>query len=277
MKTRIITAIVGSAIVIPCLIFMHTPVFPLFWGVVSCFAVYEIIKATGGHNHVVSVISCLTAFVIPFLFHYSVELPLMPVVCVYVMMYFIIMVIMHKQTTFSDIITAIFASIVIPCSFSSMIKIRDIITDYPDKYTQSNVWFFFLFAFFCSWITDAFAYFVGRSLGKHKLCPNISPKKTVEGAVGGVLGALLLNIIMFVIFEKCIFVMHTVKVWQIIIISIILSVISMFGDLSASIIKRNHNIKDFGNILPGHGGVMDRFDSCLFVFPALYIAIILIS
>lgn len=270
MKTRVITGIVGTAIVIPCLIFMHTFAFPSFLAVISFMAVYEVIKATGGKNNIITVISCISAAVIPFLFHFNIELPIMPIAVIYILAYFIIMILMHKKTTWNDIITALFATVAIPCSMSFLIELRDVYLRYPDKYTKSAGVFLIIFAIFCAWMTDIFAYFAGRAFGKHKLCPDISPKKTVEGAVGGIIGAVVLNLILFVIFDKYFFTMHTIRWWQIIIISILLSVVSMFGDLSASIIKRNHNIKDFGKILPGHGGIMDRFDSFLFVLPALY-------
>lgn len=277
MKTRIITGIIGAAAVIPCFIFMHTIIFPIFLALISFLAVYEIIKATGGKNDLMTIISCITAAIIPFLFHFNIELPIMPIAVIYILVYFIIMVLMHKKTTWNDVITALFSTVAISCSMSFLIELRDIYLQFPEKYTKSSGVFLILFAIFAAWMTDIFAYFAGRALGKHKLCPEISPKKTVEGAIGGIIGAAVLNLILFVIFDKYFFSMHTIQWWQIIIISVILSIVSMFGDLSASIIKRNHGIKDFGKILPGHGGIMDRFDSCLFVLPALYAAVFFLN
>lgn len=277
MKTRVITGIVGAAIVIPCLIFMHTIAFPIFLAAVSFLAVYEVIKATGVKNSLIIALSCLTAAVIPFLFHFGIEVPFAPTAAIYTLVYFMIMVLMHNQTKWVDVVTSLFATAAVPCSISFLIKLRDVYIEYPEHYSKSVGVFLIIFALFSSWITDIFAYFSGRALGKHKLCPTISPKKTVEGAIGGVVGAAVFNIILFVIFDKTFFDVHTITWWQIIIISVLLSVLSMFGDLSASILKRNHDIKDFGKILPGHGGVMDRFDSCLFVIPALYAAIFFLN
>ena len=270
MKQRVITGIVGLVIVIPFFIFMHTVAFPIFVAIVSALAVYEIIKATGGKNNLILALSCLTAAAIPFVFHYNIKIPFMPTAIIYTLVYFMIMVPTHKKTTFNDCLTALFAALAVPCSLSVLIELRDVYIDFPEKYTKANGVFLIIFGLFCSWITDIFAYFTGRAFGKHKLCPKIRPKKTVEGALGGIVCAAVFNVILYVIFDKYFFTVHTIAVWQIIIISVILSVVSMFGDLSASIIKRNHNIKDFGKILPGHGGIMDRFDSCLFVLPALY-------
>lgn len=278
MKTRILTALVAMVVIlVPCIIFMHTVVLPIILGLFAAIAVYEIIRATGGKNNILLAISCLTAAAVPFIFHYNVKIPFMPVAAIYVLVYLIIMVPMHKTTKFNDVITALFATVAIPVSISVFILLRDVYISDPDSYSKSSGVFLILFAMFCAWMTDTFAYFSGKFLGKHKLCPNVSPNKTVEGAVGGVVGATVMNLILFTVFDKFFFTVHTLVWWQIIIISVVLSVVSMFGDLSASIIKRNHGIKDFGKIFPGHGGVMDRIDSCLFVLPALYISLYFIN
>jgi phosphatidate cytidylyltransferase len=111
--------------------------------------------------------------------------------------------------------------------------------------------------------SDIFAYFTGMLIGKHKLCPDLSPKKTVEGAVGGVIGSALLSALFGVFFAKDLMV-HCV------LIGLIASPVSMLGDLTASAYKRRMNIKDYGNLIPGHGGIMDRFDSVLFTAPFVY-------
>ena len=274
MKTRIITAILAIVIIlVPCFVFLHSFVLPLILGLFSAIAVYEIINATGGKNKVLLALSCLTGATIPFAFHFNFEIPFMPVAVIYVLAYLIIMVPMHKTTKFNDVITALFSTVAVPCSLSFFILLRDTYISYPAKFTKSAGVFLILLAMFCAWMTDTFAYFTGKFLGKHKLCPNVSPNKTIEGAVGGIIGNMIACSVMFIIFDKFFFTVHTLAIWQIIIISAILSVISMFGDLSASLIKRNHGIKDFGNIFPGHGGVMDRIDSCLFVLPALYVSL----
>lgn len=274
MKTRIITAILAIVIIlVPCFVFLHSFVLPLILGLFSAIAVYEIINVTGGKNKVLLALSCLTAAAIPFTFHFNFEIPFMPVAVIYVLAYLIIMVPMHKTTKFNDVITALFSTVAVPCSLSFFILLRDTYISYPAKFTKSAGVFLILLAMFCAWMTDTFAYFTGKFLGKHKLCPNVSPNKTIEGAVGGIIGNMIACSVMFIIFDKFFFTVHTLAIWQIIIISAILSVISMFGDLSASLIKRNHGIKDFGNIFPGHGGVMDRIDSCLFVLPALYVSL----
>lgn len=126
-------------------------------------------------------------------------------------------------------------------------------------------WLIFLAAFG----SDIMAYLVGRSLGRHKLCPGISPKKTVEGAVGGLFGSVLLCGL-FGWFIAPEYFVHCL------IIGLLGGAVSQLGDLSASIFKRKMGLKDFGNLIPGHGGVLDRFDSVLFVGPLVYYYIVIV-
>ncbi len=122
---------------------------------------------------------------------------------------------------------------------------------------------------FIAWICDTCAYFAGRAFGKHKLVPILSPKKTIEGAIGGTLGAMAVGALFgYLLYNN---VTHnTGTIYVLMIITFVGSIISQLGDLLASGIKRNHEIKDYGHIIPGHGGIMDRFDSVIFVTPCIY-------
>lgn len=124
------------------------------------------------------------------------------------------------------------------------------------------VWLIFL----CSWGCDTCAYCVGMLIGKHKMAPVLSPKKSIEGAVGGVAGAALLGVIYAAATQG--------KMAEYALICAVGALISMVGDLAASAIKRNQNIKDYGKLIPGHGGILDRFDSMMFTAPAIYFAIL---
>ena len=127
------------------------------------------------------------------------------------------------------------------------------------------VWLIFI----SSWICDTCAYLTGMAIGKHKLAPVLSPKKSIEGAIGGVVGSALVGALfawLFLIPETG----SDAMIWVVALISAAGAVISQVGDLSASAIKRNHDIKDYGKIIPGHGGIMDRFDSVLFTAPVIY-------
>ncbi|HHV73442.1 MAG TPA: phosphatidate cytidylyltransferase [Thermoanaerobacterium sp.] len=141
--------------------------------------------------------------------------------------------------------------------FSYIWKIRDINNGYL------LVWLIFII----SWLTDTFAYFVGKRMGKRKLCPTISPNKTWEGSLGGITGSLIGCLIFAYLFKEKL----QINIFYIIALSITGSVVAQIGDLFASLIKRNCNTKDFSKIIPGHGGVLDRFDSILFVSPYIYI------
>lgn len=123
--------------------------------------------------------------------------------------------------------------------------------------------------FICSWGSDTCAYCVGMLLGKHKMAPKLSPKKSVEGAVGGVVGAALLGAGYAAAINHFAAGVHA-NVLQYAIICGVGALISMVGDLAASAIKRNHDIKDYGNLIPGHGGILDRFDSVIFTAPIIY-------
>lgn len=118
-----------------------------------------------------------------------------------------------------------------------------------------------------AWMTDTFAYFGGIALGKHKLIPKISPKKTVEGSISGIIGCMLCTLLYAYIIS---FFGYSANLLPLMFLSLICSVLSQFGDLTASLIKRSFGVKDFGNLIPGHGGLLDRIDSLIFITPMCY-------
>ena len=127
------------------------------------------------------------------------------------------------------------------------------------------VWLIFL----CSWGCDTCAYCAGKLLGKHKMTPVLSPKKTVEGAIGGVLGTAVLTMLYAYVFKDAMEIDGSGMI-ALAIISMVGALISMVGDLAASAIKRNYDVKDYGTLIPGHGGILDRFDSVIFTAPIIY-------
>ncbi|MEZ3472523.1 MAG: phosphatidate cytidylyltransferase [Lachnospiraceae bacterium] len=132
------------------------------------------------------------------------------------------------------------------------------------------VWMIFI----SSWISDTFAYLAGVMLGRHKLAPVLSPKKSVEGSVGGIVGAALFGALFGAYLDTTLGQEQYVMILAV--VGGVGSVISQVGDLAASAIKRNHEIKDYGNLIPGHGGIMDRFDSVIFTAPITYFLITLL-
>lgn len=147
---------------------------------------------------------------------------------------------------------------------------------YETRMLSNGVYLVWLI-FVSSWGNDTFAYFTGVLIGKHKMAPVLSPKKSVEGAVGGVLGATLLGIIYGSIVSKKMsgFIANPVLTFAV--ASFFGALLAIVGDLAASAIKRNHNVKDYGKLIPGHGGILDRFDSVIFTAPVVYWAIVIVN
>ena len=181
----------------------------------------------------------------------------MIIITFYLIVMFVLAVTYHRTVSFSDICTLLFTTLYISIG---MLHIRML---YNGEFGLAMVFVALIAAF----LTDTGAYFTGYFFGKHKLIPEISPKKTVEGAIGGV---AICVISMLVYAWILTFFGIKANLLNIVIIGVIASVISQFGDLSASMIKRGLGIKDYGDIMPGHGGVLDRIDSLLFTAPAIY-------
>lgn len=276
MKKRLLTAVVGVTIAVGWLCTVYTPAFAIIMSLVAGIAVYEMLKVFGVKNIPFFVLCEIVGIGTVVLADYrdKFTLPLFPVLTGVVLISLILMVTDFKRLRFEQVVCSLFSALLIPAALSCVVLLRDVYVAFPALFSQSDGIFFIIFAFFCSWMTDGFALFAGKALGKHKLAPTISPNKTVEGAIGGVIGNCLMCILLWYVFKtKFELSVHINLIW-VIVSALALSVISMFGDLAASTIKRHQGIKDFGNLLPGHGGVMDRFDSSVFVFSALYAEIV---
>ncbi len=278
MKTRIISSLVAIVIGVCALVFIFTPFFPAFAALLSAFATYEIMKVAQVKSKLIMTPALILSAIMPNYFAYKALLPFdLPegaIISLYVMLMMALMLKVHKNTRFEQVAITLYASIFVPYAFSTLVLIRDVHTTYKGVYTKADAIYLVLFALFCAFLTDSFAYFVGRKFGKHKMAPVVSPKKSVEGAVGGLVLSVAFNITVFAGVRQWIFDSNTaISFGFIAVMSVLLSAISMFGDLSASLLKRNFGVKDFGKIMPGHGGIMDRFDSLIFVVPLLSAAI----
>lgn len=253
--------------------------------VLAAMANFEIVRAVGNKNKILFAVSCAVSFLTVLLTGFGVALPSAGVLYgIYVLLLMSLMVFFNKEITFTHTSAAFVASLALPFAFLCFLKLNNI-ADWFTGYTHNEAVFFVGLAFSCSWFTDTFAYIVGVKFGKHKMAPVISPKKSIEGAIGGVIITAALNVLLVYLFtigcknlyDYTIFGESAMKYVYIIPISMILSLVSMLGDLSASVIKRNYGIKDYGKLIPGHGGIMDRFDSCIFVAPTLYCILSLIT
>ncbi|HOO25079.1 MAG TPA: CDP-archaeol synthase [Clostridiales bacterium] len=280
MKTRVLSALSWGSLAIITIFFIYSPLLVIFVSFVSLIAANEILKAAGVKNIPILVLSHALAAVIPFVIEYDLlnrfSIPTVSLAIFYVVGLLCLMLMQYEKTKFEHVAMALVASAFVPYALSAFILVRDLYKAYPGSVTRLQALYFFFMGIVCSWMTDAYAYFVGSKLGKHKLSPKISPKKSVEGAIGGVILTLILNLVVLFFFNRF-YLSSPISVFLVIPLSIFLSVVGMLGDLSASVIKRNYGLKDFGTIMKGHGGAMDRFDSCIFVFPVLYAGFSLIK
>ncbi len=262
MLKRTITAVVALAVFIPILYFSDTIVFPIAMSLLSLAAAYEMVSCVGlKKNYWISVPSYIVGLFLPLLPRLTESpVPYILAVCmIYMIGIFAATVFSRGKLDFTLSASAFTGVFYVTVSFASIVLLRD-----TGKY-------FYLLVFIGPWVSDTFAYLCGRMFGKHKLIPEVSPKKTVEGSIGGI------------VFAAISYVVYAVIVWQIsdapsfpnllmmAVAGAIVSVISQIGDLSASVIKRRFGIKDYGWVFPGHGGVMDRFDSVILTAPVLYI------
>lgn len=164
----------------------------------------------------------------------------------------------HAEQVMSALFNVVYAPVMLSCIY--------LVRSLP--YGEYSVWMIFI----SSWICDTCAYFVGVAFGKHKMSPKLSPKKSIEGAIGGIAGSAVVGALYaYFIVERVI--AEQQITWIFVVISAVGAVISQIGDLAASAIKRNHDIKDYGKLIPGHGGVMDRFDSVIFTAPMIYLLV----
>ena len=165
----------------------------------------------------------------------------------------IMYIVFNEEHTLIDGFASFFALIYVPFLMSHILRIKDI----------NFVWILYLTA----WGTDTFAYLIGSVFGRRKIekISHISPNKTLEGSIGGIVGATILNLLYVNIYNL------TNTPIQVILFTVLASILSQIGDLVASYLKRQTNIKDFGNLIPGHGGILDRFDSIVFLAPIIYL------
>ncbi|MDE6182651.1 MAG: phosphatidate cytidylyltransferase, partial [Eubacteriales bacterium] len=192
---------------------------------------------------------------------------------VFLLLSLIFMVINHKKVSIYDVALTFFGVCYIPLMFSTVYLIRAFDNGHI------TVWI----PLICAWACDTGAYFTGVAIGKHKLTPELSPKKTIEGAIGGVLFSVIFcGIYGFIMSKESLYIgnLFDNKIAIVVsfsIIGFIGSIFAQFGDLTASSIKRRFNIKDYGKLIPGHGGILDRFDSIIFTAGASYIMLKIIQ
>ena len=260
MLKRVITGVVAILILLPVLIFSDTVVFPIAISLISLISLYELFHCMHVEKRVAVVIPLYAfAIVAPFLMRYLADIADFALIAFiaaasYVIYLFALVVWSHGKLPFGEAV-AVFATVLyVIAAMSAITYVRDF--PYGGEYL-------YLLIFIGAWVTDTFAYFTGFLFGKHKLIPDVSPKKTIEGSIGGTIFCAL----SFVAFGWIVdvFFGQNANLLFLFISGVLVALISQIGDLIMSVIKRHYEIKDFGKIFPGHGGMLDRFDSILAV------------
>lgn len=256
--SRVLVSIIAIPIII-LIVWAGKIPFLVFTVILASIASYElnkIIKAKGANPSLFLFVSS-SMFLIANVFFKYMEFILSLIVLFFIMFFYELF--SKKSKPINNLGAYFFNLIYIGTMFSSFILIREKATiDYEENF------YITLSLFVGVWICDSAAYFVGSKFGKHKLFPRVSPKKSWEGAIAG----LILAIGVFYVFGSFFYSLLSLR--QSLVLGLIVGVIGQIGDLCESLIKRDSNIKDSSSIIPGHGGVLDRFDSLLFVFPAAY-------
>lgn len=259
MKQRIITAVVAMALFLPILVYGNLPFLVLIYAMAS-IGLYELIKMK---KMPLWSLSTLLTFILVWILliperynavFESISYDKMDFVIIIAFLLLIITVISKNAFTFDDASFLMLSAIYIGVAFYYFFHTRD---------SEAGL-LTILFVLITIWVTDSGAYFVGRALGKRKLWPEISPNKTIEGFFGGIGSALIVAAIFYFLTDI------DFNLWQILIVGLMISVFGQLGDLVQSAYKRHYGVKDSGNILPGHGGILDRFDSLIFVLPILH-------
>ncbi len=265
MKQRIITGAI-LALVMLCVFFLSgTWLYVAIMTLLSAIGVWEMLGCVGQRGEKSLSALALCAAVISPILSYFFRYGVITTIITFTLFFMLVVSVFTQNRIRTEQCAVVFATsfYVIIC-FSALLRLR-----YVTFGEQVVGQYVYILVFVAAWITDTFAYFTGVFFGKHKLIPKISPKKTVEGALGGI----VFCVIAFLIYG---FVVENVSEYKanfvgLAFVGLVMSVISQIGDLLASAIKRNYDVKDYGRLFPGHGGVLDRFDSVMALAPFLLV------
>ncbi len=269
MLKRTLTSAAILTVALAIVIFSEYMIYPVALAILSVLAVYEMLKVMQRQEKLsLAIPSYVIAAVFPILSYFvtadtGVQFVLILAATIFAYMLYLagVSIFSKGRINFTCISETFMAVSYVTISLTSLSLLR---------YIDDGVGVFeVVLVFVVAWACDVFAFLVGSAIGKHKLIPEISPKKTVEGAIGGVVFTVLACLLYGFILER--FFMLSVNYLFLAVIGLILPVVSQLGDLFASLIKREYGVKDYGKIFPGHGGVMDRFDSVIAVSTVLLI------
>ena len=264
---RIATAVIGLPVVAAVLVFANNYIIDAIIAIIALIAMHEFFDAISKNSNPVKWVGYLACISIAFIhiipseyFKITVSLAISAIILVL----FLHVIISKMNTNLKDIAYTFFGIFYIAVFLMFLALVR----------SMENGVILIWYVLIAAWGTDIFAYFVGKYFGKHKFS-KISPKKTIEGCIGGTVGAVIIAIVYTYFINKYVGINYSyVFVFA---ITVVLSIISQIGDFAASTIKRYVEIKDYSELIPGHGGVLDRFDSLLFVAPFAYSIFMLIQ
>lgn len=258
---RILSGIILFPIFALILIFGNKYLVDVFISIVAIMSLHEFYKAFKGKAYPIQWTGYVTAILISFI-HLIPSEYVLPVITLLILINILVLFVQSIVTNMKRNIIDIAVSLFGICYIVFFLMFAPLIRDNLDN-GKILIWY----VFFASWGTDIFAYFIGKHFGKHKFT-QISPNKSIEGCVAGVFGSIFISLIATLIFNSIFG--TNINYLYIFGISIFLSIISQIGDLAASSIKRFCEIKDYSNLIPGHGGILDRIDSVIFILPFAY-------
>ncbi len=275
MLVRILAAAVGLPLLLVIVLLLPPIGTAILFALACMVAAYEMLWRTGilKHKRIVVNTALMAAAVVMWSWlractvvsEQTLWLSMLLGLFVYACLLFCELLAAHTELKFTALCVALFSGIVYPFLIGALVRLRG----------MESGKYYILVAFIISMVADSGAYFVGRACGKHKLAPVVSPKKTVEGAIGGVVVNILGMVLYTLILNKC-FGFTQVNYFYAAIYGVVGALGSMLGDLTLSVVKRQVGIKDYGNLIPGHGGILDRFDSTMICAPIAEILILLL-
>lgn len=263
-KERLISGIILVIIAVVTLYFGDIPTWIVTLAI-SLIAIHELLHIIHKEKSALAVIMYSGSILYYLLIKLELVTYIMPLAILILMLLFCVYVFTFPKYHISDIAIAYLSLFYVTIMMSCIYRVRML----------ENGGYMIVLVFLSAWGNDTLAYCAGRLFGKHKMSPVLSPKKTIEGAVGGVVGAGLLGIIYALIVKHFIMVNYNIVI-AFALACAIGGLISIVGDLGASAIKRNYDIKDYSHLIPGHGGILDRFDSIIFTAPIIYYVLTLV-
>lgn len=267
MKTRVIAAVALLPLLLIIVLVLPKIYTAILFGLMAALAAYELLYGTGLVKHPRLIgYSMVMAFLVSMWCHFGREHAVMVLgVVIFTGIIFAEMMLSHVKIQFEKLAYCVAAGLLIPFLLTSLVRIHSV---------KSTGNYFIIIPFVLAFLSDTGAYFAGRAFGQHKLAPVISPNKTVEGMVGGILGAMLGMVLYTLILQ--LFFKFRVNYFYSLIYGFFGSLAGVFGDLCFSCIKRQTGIKDYGKLIPGHGGILDRFDSMMIVGPLVEALLLLL-